>query len=90
MASECVGANFEDEVTSCHAYRKKKLLEHAMKIVEKVPEKEFMNVDAMQFGFIPRRTPTDAIVVLKKRKRYVEMRKESSIYMCFVDVKKKM
>ena len=41
---------------SCEAYREVKLLEHAMKIVEKVLEKRLrrmVKMNEMQFGFMP-------------------------------------
>ena len=44
------------DVIDCGAYRGVKLLEHAMRIVERVLEKrirELVKVDDMQFGFIP-------------------------------------
>ena len=46
------------DVMDCGAYRGVKLLEHAMKIVERVQEKrirELVKVDDMQFGFMPGR-----------------------------------
>ena len=45
------------DATSCGAYRGVKLLEHAMKIVEKVVERRLwrmVQVDEMQFGFMER------------------------------------
>ena len=45
------------------AYRRVKLLEHAMKIVEKVLESRMwhmVKVDEMQFGFMPRKGMIDA------------------------------
>ena len=50
------------DVMDCWAYRGVKLLEHAMKIVERVLEKsvrEFVKVDDMQFGFMPGKGTTD-------------------------------
>ena len=44
------------DVMNCMVYRGVKLLEHAMKIVEKVLERRLQHmvkVDEMQFGFIP-------------------------------------
>ena len=41
---------------SCRAYREVKLLEHAMKIVEKVLKRKLwslVKVDKVQFGLIP-------------------------------------
>ena len=55
-------------IRSCNAYMKEKLLEHPMKIAQKVPEKiqELVNVDAMQFDFIPGRKMTDALLVVRR------------------------
>ena len=46
------------DVTNCRAYRGVKLLEHGMKIVEKILEKRIralVEVDNMQFCFMPGR-----------------------------------
>ena len=48
----------------CGSYRAIKLLEHAMKVIERVFERrirEKVKVDAMQFGFMPGKGTTDAI-----------------------------
>ena len=50
------------DAMNCEAYRGVKLLEHAMKIVEKVQEKRMQHmvkVDKMQFGFMPGKGPID-------------------------------
>ena len=44
----------KEDVRNCNIYRGVKLIEHAMKIVERVLEKrneELVNIDSMQFGF---------------------------------------
>ena len=46
----------KEDTMTCGAYRGVKLLEHAMKIVERVLEKRIrsmVKVDEMQFGFMP-------------------------------------
>ena len=77
------------DVMDCGAYRGVKLLEHAMKIVERVLEKrirELVKVDDMQFGFMPGKGTTDVLFILQGRKRsFVE---EKKLYMCFVDLEK--
>ena len=48
----------------CGSYRATKLLEHAMKVIERVFERrirEKVKIDAMQFGFMPGKGTTDAI-----------------------------
>ena len=57
------------DAMSCGAYRGVKLLEHAMKIVEKVLEKRLrcmVNVDEMQFGFMPGKGTIDAVFILRR------------------------
>ena len=63
-------------------YRGLKQLEHVMKMVERIVEgfvRENVNIDDMQFGFMPGRGITDAIFLVKqllekylgKRKSYI-------------------
>ena len=55
------------DVKNCHSYRGVKLLEHAMKIIEGVLDtriQELVNIDSMQFGFMPGRGMTDALFVV--------------------------
>ena len=50
----------------CLAYKGVKLLEHAMKIVEKVLERRMrhmVKVDEMQFGFMPGKGTIDAVLI---------------------------
>ena len=57
------------DVANCRAYRGVKLLEHEMKIIEKVLEKRIralVEVDDMQFGFIPGRGMTDALSIVRR------------------------
>ena len=54
---------------SCGAYRGVKLLEHAIKIVEKVLERimrHMVKVHEMQFGFIPGKGSIDAVFILRR------------------------
>ena len=47
----------------------KKLLEHAMKIVEKVPEKRFcsiVTIDDIKFGFRPGKGTIDSVFILRR------------------------
>ena len=56
-------------VMSCGSYRGMKLLEHAMKIVKRVPDKRIrtlVNLNEMQFGFMPGKG-----TVNEKRKRII-------------------
>ena len=78
------------DAMSCEAYRGVKLLEHAMKIVEKVLEKRLrrvVKVNEMQFGFMPGKGTIDAVFILRRlQEEYLE--KEKRLYMCFVDLEK--
>ena len=78
------------DVMSCGSYRGVKLLEHAMKIVERVLERRIQtlaNFNKMQFGFVPRRGTVDAIfIVMRMQVQY--QKKDKKLYMCFVDMEK--
>ena len=78
------------DAMSCMAYRGVKLLEHAMKIVEKVLERRLrriVKVDEMQFGFIPGKGTIDAVFILR-RLQEEQLDKGKKLYMCFVDLEK--
>ena len=72
------------------AYRGDKLLEHAMKIVEKVLERRLrhmVKVDEMQFGFMLGKGTIDAVLILRRLiQEYLD--KEKKLYMCYVDLEK--
>ena len=74
---------------SCMAYRGVKMLEHAMKIVEKVLERRLwriVKVDEMQFGFMPGKGTVNAVFILRGlQEEYFDKEK---LYMCFVDLEK--
>ena len=78
------------DVRNCSTYREVKLLEHAMKIVERVLQiwiREIVNINSMQLGFMPGRGTTDALFVVQRM--HEEFRdKEKKLYMCFVDIEK--
>ena len=71
------------------AYRLVKLLEHAMKIIEKVLERRswcMVKVDEMQFGFMPRKGRIDAVFILRRlQEDYLDKQK---LDMCLVDLEK--
>ena len=55
------------DAMSCMAYRGVKLLEHAMKIVEKVLARYgLVKVDEMQFVFMPGKGTIDAVFILRR------------------------
>ena len=54
---------------ACGSYRGIKLLEHAMKVIERVLEgriRDQIDIDEMQFGFMPGRGTTDAIFIVRQ------------------------
>ena len=78
------------DMMDCGVCRGVKLLEHAMKIVERVQEKrigELVKVDDMQFGFMPGKGTTDALFILRRMQEEFRGR-EKKLYMCFVDLEK--
>ena len=78
------------DVINCRVYRGVKLLEHAMKIVERVLENRIgglVTIDDMQFGFMPRKGTTHALFILRRIKEEFRER-EQKLYMCFVDLEK--
>ena len=57
------------EVGSCNVYRGVKFVEYAVRIIEGVLERrvqELVNVDGMQFGFMPSRRTTDALFAVRR------------------------
>ena len=61
-----------------------------MKIVERVLERrirESVNIDSMQFGFMPGRGTTDALFVVRRMQEEYRDKKKK-LYMCFVDIEK--
>ena len=55
------------DVISCGSYRGVKLLEHVIKTVERVLERQIrtlVNLNEMQFGFMPRKGTVDAIFIV--------------------------
>ena len=78
------------DVMSCGSYSGVKLLEHAMKIVERVLERQIrtlINLNKMQFGFMPGKATVDAIFIVRRMQEEYQ-KKGEKLYMCFVDVEK--
>ena len=77
------------DVRNCNTYRKVKLLEHALKIVERVLQRmirALVIIDSMQFGFMPGIETTDALFVVRRmQERYRDKKK---LYVCFVNIEK--
>ena len=69
------------DVRNCNTYRGVKLLEHTMKIVERVLERRIrksVNIDSMQFGFMPGRETTDALFAVRRMQEEYRDKKKSS------------
>jgi len=69
------------------SYRATKLLEHAMKVIERVFERrirEKVKIDAMQFGFMPGKGTTDAIFTVQQMQEKYGC-KGKKLYFAFVD-----
>ena len=57
------------DVRNCNTYGGVKLLEHAMKLIERVRERriqESVNVNLMQFGCMPGRGMTNVLFVVRR------------------------
>ena len=57
------------DIRKCSCYRAVKLLEHGMKVVERVLEKRLCRIvfsEKMKFGFMPERGTTDAVFILRR------------------------
>ena len=78
------------DVKSCGSYRGVKLLEHAMKIVERVLERRIrmlVNLNKMLFGFMPGKGTADAIFIVRRMQEEYQ-KKDKKLYICFVDMEK--
>ena len=74
----------------CGSYRATKLLEHAMKVTERVFERrirEKVKIDAIQFGFMPGKGTTDAIFRVRQMQEKYGC-KGKMLYFAFIDLEK--
>ena len=71
-------------------YRGLKLIEHSLKVLERIIEvliRDIVDIDAMQFGFRPGKGTTDAIFILRQlQEKYLA--KSKVLYFAFVDLEK--
>ena len=74
----------------CGSYRGIRLLEHPLKVLEKILEKrlrDVVNISDMQCGFMPGRSTIDAMFVLRQlQEKYRE--KKKTLFHVFVDLEK--
>ena len=82
---DCAYILRKGDVMSCESYRGVKLLEHAMKIVERVLT--LVDLNKMQFGFVPGKGTVDAIFIVRRMQEEYQ-KKDKKLYMCFVDMEK--
>ena len=71
-------------------YRGLKLTDQVMKVLEHVVERQIrqmVNIDEMQYGFVPGRGTTDAIFVVRQLQEKFRANKKP-LYFCFVDLEK--
>jgi hypothetical protein len=78
------------DALECGSYRGIKLLEHVMKILERIIEdrvRKIVKIDDMQFGFMAGRGTTDAIFIVRQlQEKYLAKKKD--LWMAFVDLEK--
>ena len=78
------------EATERGNYRGLKLLQHTMKVFERVIEqkiRDIVDIDAMQFGFMRGKGTTDVIFIVRQlQERYLAQKKR--LYFAFVDLEK--
>jgi len=72
----------------CGSYRGIKLLEHAMKVVERIFEdriRQQIDIDDMQFGFMKGKGTTDTIFILRQMQEKFRA-KGRKVYFGFMDL----
>jgi len=71
----------------CGSYRGIKLLEHAMKVVERIFElriRQQIEIDDMQFGFMKGKGTTDAIFMARQMQEILELKVRNSILVLWI------
>ena len=74
----------------CSSYRGIKLLDHVLKVLERVLEarlRKTVKIDDMQFGFSPGKGTTDAIFIVRQVEEKL-LGKQKELWMAFVDLEK--
>ena len=78
------------DTLACGWYRGIKLLEHAMKVLERMIEervRKIVKIDSMQFGFMAGRGTTEPIFIVRQlQEKYLA--KNTDLRMAFVDLEK--
>ena len=72
--------NWEGDALACGSYRGIKLVEHVMKVLERVIERRIRNIvkiDSMQFGFMAGKSAADAIFIVRQlQEKYLARNKK--------------
>ena len=67
------------DALECGSYRGIKLLDHVMKVFERVMDKKIRSIvklDDMQFGFTPGKSTTDAIFIVRQiQEKFISKKK---------------
>ena len=78
------------DAMECGSYRGIRLLEHVMKVLERIVEarvRRIVKIDDMQFGFMSGRGTTDAIFIVRQlQEKYLAKKKD--LWMAFIDLEK--
>ena len=78
------------DIQNCANYRGIKLMSHTMKLWEKVIERRLRietSISKNQFGFMPGRSPTEAIYLIRSLMENYRSRSKD-LYMIFIDLEK--
>ena len=78
------------DTTRCDKYRGLKLLEHSMNVLKCIVDaiiRQQVDVDSMQFGFMPGRSTINAIFILRQMQEKHHL-KRKTMYVPFVDLEK--
>ena len=92
MDVEFVSTNFKEkgDPFNPNSYRGIKLLEHAFELSEKVLDgrlREVVDIDKMQYGFMPGRGTVDAVFVLRRLSEKFRA-KNKKLFFILVDLEK--
>ena len=75
---------------SCGLCREAKLLEHAMKIVERMLERQvrtLINLNTMHFRFMPGKETVNTVFVERRIQKEYQIKKQV-LYVCLVDMER--
>ena len=78
------------DALECGSYRGIRLLEHVLKVLERVIEarvRKIVKIDDMQFGFMPGRGTMDAIFIVRQLQEKF-LAKKKDLWMAFIDLEK--